>query len=108
MLKVALKNIYYSFEEDYEAAFIYIIEGISRDISALYYAFDFYEKRSELQTDMLLALRSVFQTNLSVSIEDLQLVDITLPEGLSEEIQNTELAKQDSLRALNERDVAQL
>jgi len=38
----------------------------------------------------------------------LQLVDITLPPALSEEIQNTELARQDSLKALNQRDVLEL
>jgi len=103
-----LKNIYYSFQDDYEPAFVYIIEGISRDVSAIYYAFDFYEKRAELQTTMLTSLRSIFSSNFSVSIEDLQLVDITLPSALSSEIQNTELARQDSLKAINERDVSEL
>jgi len=103
-----LKNLYYSFENEYEKAFIFIIEATLRDISSQYYAFDFYEKRSKLQTDLHSTLNQIFLTNLSVSIEDLQLVNIELTDSLSEEIQNTELAKQDSLRALNERDVSLL
>jgi len=104
----ALKNIYYTFQEDYETAFTYMIEGLTRDVAADYYASDFYELRAEIQTAMLMSLRSFFAANLSVSIEDLQLVSVTLTDALTQEIQNTELAKQDSLSAINERVVAEL
>jgi len=99
-----LKNIYYSFQEDYTTAFTYIVEASLRDISSQYYASDFYERRVDLQQDMLNDLKAVF-LNLSVSVDDLQLVNVALPPALSNEIQNTELAKQDSQSALNERNV---
>jgi len=99
-----LKNIYYLFQENYMTAFSFMIEASLRDISSDYYASDFYERRADLQQDMLSDLKTTF-LNLSVSVDDLQLVNVGLPIGLSNEIQNTELAKQDAQSALNERNV---
>jgi len=101
-----LKNIYYSFEEDYERVFTFHIEAVARDISSLYNASDFYERRADIQQSLKDSLKTVF-ASYAVSIDDLQLVNTVLPDDLSTEIQNTELAKQDSLKAAEERDVQQ-
>jgi len=101
----SMRALYNYFELDYEDSMTELIDGLVRDVAANYSAYQFYENRTQLSTNIAQYLGSFF-TRLVITIENFQLVDIEFPDAFNQEIDNTVAAAQQAVNADNERTTA--
>lgn len=97
-----LRRIYNLFEDDHEDAMGDMIDGLIRDVSTNFTAYQFFENRTALSGATERTLRGFFST-LSINIVEILIVNIRLPPEFAAEIDKTSTAIQESNRALAER-----
>jgi regulator of protease activity HflC (stomatin/prohibitin superfamily) len=100
-----MRIVYNFFENSYESAMAELIDGLVRDVAANYTAYQFFENRTLLSTNLNRHLDTFF-TDLYINIANFQLINILFPTAFNQEIDNTAIAVQEAIRATSERQVS--
>jgi len=88
-----LTQLWYDYEDQYEAAFVRISRDTLRNVASQFAAFQYFYNRSIISDAMRIALDAEL-SNHHANVESFQLLNIALPSKFSDAIQATEVARQ--------------
>lgn len=100
-----ITELYYTWGYDYSDAYSTIARSVLRDVAAMWYAYDFFANRTNVERQMFNDLSPAL-FDVAATLETLQLMDVRFPVQFDNMLQETEAVRQGIKRAIFEQEDA--